>query len=80
MVFQGGPHNVFTDRSLRNGGPLNPLVERATAEVGVAFLDLVHKSNPGPLEGWSATWKPILAAAPMPFQVDTRRCARKRSA
>lgn len=77
VVFQGGPHNVFTDRSLRNGGPLNPLVKRATAEVGLAFLDLVHKSDPAPLEDWSATWKPILAAAPTPFQVDKRRWARK---
>ena len=80
VVFQGGPHNVFTDRSLRNGGPLNPLVKRATAEVGLAFLDLVHKSDPAPLEDWSETWKPILAAAPTPFQVDTRGWARKRRA
>ncbi|SFU86178.1 Predicted dienelactone hydrolase [Methylobacterium sp. 174MFSha1.1] len=80
VVFQGGPHNVFTDRSLRNGGPLNPLVKRATAEVGLAFLDLVHTSDPAPLEDWSATWKPILAAAPTPFQVDTRRSGRKRRA
>jgi hypothetical protein len=55
-------------------------VKRATAEVGLAFLDLVHKSDPAPLEDWSATWKPILAAAPTPFQVDTRRWARKRRA
>ncbi|MGF3024830.1 alpha/beta hydrolase family protein [Methylobacterium aquaticum] len=80
VVFQGGPHSVFTDRSLRNGGPLNPLVKRATAEVGLAFLDLVHRSNPAPLEDWGATWKPILAAAPMPFQVDTRRLVKKRRA
>ncbi|MCF4127684.1 hypothetical protein [Methylobacterium sp. SyP6R] len=78
VVFQDGPHNVFTDRSLRNGGPLNPLVKRATAEVGLAFLDLVHKSDPAPLEDWSATWKPILAAAPTPSQVDTHRRAQKR--
>ncbi|AWN48819.1 acetylhydrolase [Methylobacterium terrae] len=80
VVFQGGSHSVFTDRSLRNGGPLNPLVKRATAEVGLAFLDLVHKSDPVPLEDWSATWKPILAAAPTPFQVDARQWARKRRA
>ncbi|WP_246102442.1 alpha/beta hydrolase family protein [Methylobacterium terricola] len=78
VVFQGGPHNVFTKRSLRNGWPLNPLVKRATAEVGLTFLDLAHKSDPAPLEDWSETWKPILAAAPTPFQVDPRRWARKR--
>lgn len=80
VVFQGGSHSVFTDRSLRNGGLLNPLVKRATAEVGLAFLDLVHRSDPAPLEDWNTTWKPILAAAPAPFQVDTRRGDRKRRA
>ena len=39
VVFHGGSHSVFTDRSLRNGGPLNPLVKRATMEAGIAFLD-----------------------------------------
>ena len=80
VVFQGGSHSVFTDRSLRNGGPLNPLVKRATMEVGLAFLDLVHRSNSVPMEDWNATWKPILAAAPVPFPVPARQADRKRRA
>ncbi|MCJ2006752.1 alpha/beta hydrolase family protein [Methylobacterium sp. J-092] len=80
VVFEGGSHSVFTDRTLRNGGPLNPLVKRATAEVGLAFLDLVYRSDPVPLEDWSATWKPILAAAPAPFQVTPRRISGRRPA
>lgn len=80
VVFQGGSHSVFTDRSLRNGGPLNPLVKQATAEVGLAFLDLVYQSDPAPLEDWSVTWKPILAAAPAPFPVPVRQTDRKRRA
>ncbi|MFG5121281.1 alpha/beta hydrolase family protein [Methylorubrum sp. POS3] len=80
VVFQGGPHSVFTDRSLQNGGPLNPLVKRATMEVSLAFLDLVHRSDPVPLKGWSATWKPILAAAPVPFPVTSRNTAGRRRA
>ncbi|WP_244474362.1 MULTISPECIES: acetylhydrolase [unclassified Methylobacterium] len=80
VVFQGGSHSVFTDRSLRNGGPLNPLVKRATAEVGLAFLDLVHRSAPVPLEEWGATWKPILAAAPTPFPVAAQLANHKRRA
>lgn len=79
-VFQGGSHSVFTDRSLRNGGPLNPLVKRATADVGLAFLDLVHRADPVPLEEWGAIWKPILAAAPTPFQVTPRRMGGRRPA
>ncbi len=78
VVFQGGSHSVFTDRSLRNGGPLNPLVKRATAEAGLAFLDLVHRSDPVPMENWSATWKPILAAAPVLFPVLPRQVDRRR--
>ncbi|KQP53615.1 acetylhydrolase [Methylobacterium sp. Leaf108] len=80
VVFQGGSHSVFTDRSLRNGGPLNPLVKRATSEVALAFLDLVYRSDPHPLEDWSATWKPILATAPAPFPVPVRQMDRKRRA
>lgn len=80
VVFQGGSHSIFTDRSLRNGGPLNPLVKRATTEVGLAFLDLVYRSDPVPMEAWSATWKPILAAAPTSFQVPARQTDRRRRA
>ncbi|MCJ2109191.1 acetylhydrolase [Methylobacterium sp. E-041] len=78
VVFQGGSHSVFTDRSLRNGGPLNPLVKRATMEAGLAFLDLVHRSDPAPMDHWSVTWKPILAAAPVPFLVPARHADRRR--
>ncbi|WP_244473056.1 acetylhydrolase [Methylobacterium sp. Leaf100] len=77
VVFRGGSHSVFTDRSLKNGGPLNPLVKRATAEVSLAFLDLVHRSDPAPLDEWCVTWKPILAAAPTPFSVPAWRPTRK---
>jgi predicted dienelactone hydrolase len=80
VVFQGGPHSVFTDRSLRNGGPLNPLVKRATMEAGSAFLDLVHRSDPVPMEDWNATWKPILAAAPVPFPMPPKQSDRRRRA
>ncbi|MCJ2039702.1 acetylhydrolase [Methylobacterium sp. J-059] len=80
VVFQGGSHSVFTDRSLRNGGPLNPLVKRATMEAGLAFLDLVHRSDPAPMEDWNVTWKPILAAAPVPFPVPARQADRRRRA
>nr|USU33083.1 acetylhydrolase [Methylobacterium sp. OTU13CASTA1] len=80
VVFQEGSHSVFTDRSLRNGGPLNPLVKRATMEIGLAFLDLVHRSDPAPMDDWNVTWKPILAAAPVPFPPPSRQAVRRRRA
>ncbi|MDO9427729.1 MAG: acetylhydrolase [Methylobacterium sp.] len=80
VVFQDGSHSVFTDRSLRNGGPLNPLVKRATMEIGLAFLDLVHRSDPAPMDDWNVTWKPILAAAPVPFPPPSRQAVRRRHA
>ncbi len=49
-------------------------------EVGLAFLDLVFSGDPGPLDAWSVTWKPILAAAPVPFPVSSRRSPRRRQA
>lgn len=79
-MFQGGAHSVFIHRSLRNGGPLNPLVKRATMEIGLAFLDLVHRSAPAPMDDWNVTWKPILAAAPVPFARPSRQADRRRRA
>jgi len=80
IVFQGGSHSIFTDRSLWNGGRLNPLVKRATIEAGLAFLDLVHRSDPVTLEDWTATWRPIPAAALVSFQMPARQADRRRRA
>ncbi len=79
-VFQGGSHSIFTDRALTGGPTLNPQVKQATVEVGLAFLDLAFSGDPGPLDAWSATWKPILAAAPVPFPAPNRPSPRRRRA
>jgi hypothetical protein len=63
-VFQGGSHSMFTDRHMTGGPVLNPKVKAATAELSLAFLDLVFDANGTSLSRWNATWQPILALAP----------------
>ncbi|CAN7287900.1 hypothetical protein LJR039_001320 [Pseudorhodoferax sp. LjRoot39] len=63
-VFQGGSHSVFTDRTGTGGAALNAQVKRATAELGLAFLDLVFAQDGSALAQWQATWRPILNVAP----------------
>jgi predicted dienelactone hydrolase len=38
VVFKGGSHSMFTDRSNTGGATLNPLVKRATSELTRLFL------------------------------------------
>lgn len=80
VVFQGGSHSIFTDRSLTGGATLNPQVKQATVAVGLAFLDLAFNGDPAPLQAWTTAWKPILAAAPAPFPVSRPSGGRKRQA
>ncbi|MGY3035851.1 putative dienelactone hydrolase [Bradyrhizobium sp. USDA 4354] len=63
-VFEGGSHSIFTDRSFTGGPALNPKVKAATAELTLAFLDLVFDGNGATLARWNATWQPMLASAP----------------
>ncbi len=63
-VFEGGSHSVFTDRALTGGPALNPKVKLATAELTLAFLDLVFEGNGTTLARWNVTWEPMLASAP----------------
>ncbi|MCA1388430.1 acetylhydrolase [Bradyrhizobium sp. IC3123] len=63
-VFEGGSHSIFTDRSFTGGPALNPKVKLATAELTLAFLDLVFDGNGATLARWNVTWQPMLASAP----------------
>ncbi len=63
-VFEGGSHSVFTDRAFTGGPALNPKVKLATAELTLAFLDLVFEGNGATLARWNVTWQPLLASAP----------------
>ena len=63
-VFQGGSHSMFTDRALTGGRDLNPKVKAATAELALAFLDLVYDGDRTTMTGWNAKWQPIVALSP----------------
>ncbi len=63
-VFRGGSHSIFTDRPITGGTALNPKVKSATAELGLAFLDLAFKDDGKPLAQWRTNWAPLLSQAP----------------
>jgi predicted dienelactone hydrolase len=63
-VFQGGSHSMFTDRAVTGGVDLNPKVKAATAELALAFLDLVYDGDRTTMTRWNAKWEPIMALAP----------------
>jgi dienelactone hydrolase len=63
-VFQGGSHSMFTDRPGTGGFDLNPKVKAATAELALAFLDLVFDGDRTTMTQWNARWQPIVALPP----------------
>ncbi len=63
-VFQGGSHSMFTDRAVTGGRDLNPKAKAATAELALAFLDLIYDGDRTPLTRWNAKWQPIMALSP----------------
>ena len=63
-VFQGGSHSMFTDRAVTGGVDLNPKVKAATAELALAFLDLVYDGDRSTMTRWNTRWQPIVALAP----------------
>ncbi|MGU3361797.1 DUF3313 family protein [Methylobacterium sp. M6A4_1b] len=63
-VFEGGSHGMFTDRPLTGGVVLNPQVKSATAELTLAFFDLVYRADRLPLSAWTEKWGAILASPP----------------
>ncbi|WP_236101178.1 alpha/beta hydrolase family protein [Pseudomonas argentinensis] len=65
-VFQGGSHSMFTDRSLTGGPSLNPKVKVATADLALAFLDLIFKRDGAALARWQINWRSILVRVPSP--------------
>lgn len=65
-VFDGGSHSMFTDRSFTGGPSLNAKVKAATADLTLAFLDLVFERDGAALAQWQADWHTILVRAPQP--------------
>ncbi|MFA7822602.1 hypothetical protein [Aeromonas dhakensis] len=62
-VFRDGSHSIFTDRSFTGGPSLNAKTKAATADLSLAFLDLVFLGDGTALTQWQNDWQPILAQA-----------------
>lgn len=65
-VFRGGSHSMFTDRPFTGGLSLNAKVKVATADLSLAFFDLIFKSDGAALAQWQTFWRSILARTPAP--------------
>ncbi|MDO8421652.1 MAG: acetylhydrolase [Parvibaculum sp.] len=63
-VFHGGSHSMFTDRPFTGGPSLNAKVKVATADLTLAFLDLIFERDGTALAQWQTHWQSILARAP----------------
>jgi len=52
VVFEGGSHNIFTDRPASGGLTLNPRVKGATQELALAFLRSVFDASDEGMQQW----------------------------
>ena len=60
-VFQGGSHNMFTDRTGSGGTSLNPQVKEASRALVLAFLRQVFEGEAQGLQQWPQRHAAILA-------------------
>lgn len=61
VVFEGGSHSIFTDRSATGGLELNPKVKAATRELTLAFLSRVFEGRDEGLLRWGERHAGLLA-------------------
>ena len=52
VVFEGGSHNIFTDRPATGGLTLNPRVKSATQDLTLAFLRSVFDASDEGMQQW----------------------------
>lgn len=60
-VFEGGSHNIFTDRAATGGVLLNPRVKSATQELALAFLHSVFDAQDDGLQQWPGKYGALIA-------------------
>jgi predicted dienelactone hydrolase len=80
VVYAGGSHSMFTDRSTSGGVTLNPRIKQATRELTLAFLEGAFEDDTLALERWQGQWAPILHRVQkgrheLPFQRDAATAA-----
>jgi pimeloyl-ACP methyl ester carboxylesterase len=59
VVYEGGSHSIFTDRS--SGGALNPKAKQATGALAVAFVSAVLNGDAREMAAWPGRHAAILA-------------------
>jgi predicted dienelactone hydrolase len=60
-VFEGGSHNIFTDRAATGGVLLNPRVKSATQELALAFLHSVFDAQDDGMQQWPGKYGTLIA-------------------
>jgi predicted dienelactone hydrolase len=62
VMFDGGTHSIFTDRTGTGGVELNAQVKSATRELATAFIARVFDGEAAaPFAAWSKRYQPIVA-------------------
>jgi dienelactone hydrolase len=61
VVFTGGSHSIFTDRTTSGGIELNPKVKAATQELSLAFLKRIFNDDTAALADWQPKFADLLA-------------------
>jgi predicted dienelactone hydrolase len=66
VVFTGGSHSIFTDRSNTGGAELNPKVKSATQALSLAFLKQTLGGEANALADWQPKFADLLARFVLP--------------
>jgi predicted dienelactone hydrolase len=61
VVFAGGSHSIFTDRSTTGGAELNPKVKAATQALSLAFLKQTLGGEANAMADWQPKFADLLA-------------------
>jgi dienelactone hydrolase len=61
VVFTGGSHSIFTDRSNTGGAELNPKVKAATQALSLAFLKQTFGGETSAVADWQPKFADLLA-------------------
>ncbi len=61
VVFTGGSHSIFTDRSTTGGAELNPKVKAATQALSLAFLKQTLGGEANAMADWQPKFADLLA-------------------
>lgn len=66
VVYRDGSHSMFTDRPFTGGLSLNSKVKTATADLTLAYFDLIFKGDDRALALWRTNWSSILEQQELP--------------